>query len=139
VELLRELLHRKLVGGIIFVTHDLPVLHTIADRIAIMYAGQIAEVGATDEIVNRAHHPYTGALLSSVLVPEPQIRTRRITGIKGSPPDLVDPPAGCRFHPRCSLKMDICLTDPPVVGSERQVAWCWWAHQHQGEPVGAKL
>jgi peptide/nickel transport system ATP-binding protein len=139
VELLRELLHRKLVGGIIFVTHDLPVLHTIADRIAIMYAGQIAEVGATDEIVNRAHHPYTGALLSSVLVPEPQIRTRRITGIKGSPPDLVDPPVGCRFHPRCSLKMDICLTDPPVVGSERQFARCWWAHQHQGEPVGAKL
>ncbi|HKT01340.1 MAG TPA: ABC transporter ATP-binding protein [Rugosimonospora sp.] len=139
VELLRELLHRKLVGGIIFVTHDLPVLRTIADRIAIMYAGQVVEVGSTDEIVNRAHHPYTGALLSSVLVPEPQIRTRRITGIKGSPPDLGDPPGGCRFHPRCSLKMDVCLTDPPTVGGERQYARCWWAQQHRGEAVGAAL
>jgi peptide/nickel transport system ATP-binding protein len=139
VELLRELLHRKLVGGIIFVTHDLPVLRTIADRIAIMYAGQIIEVGSTEEIINRAHHPYTGALLTSVLVPEPQIRTRRITGIKGAPPDLADPPPGCRFHPRCSLAMDVCRTDPPKVGGERQYAMCWWAKEHQGEPVEAKL
>jgi peptide/nickel transport system ATP-binding protein len=139
VELLRELLNRKLVGGVIFVTHDLPVLRTIADRIAIMYAGQIVEVGATDEIVDRAHHPYTGALLSSVLVPEPQIRTRRIIGIKGSPPDLDEPPVGCRFHPRCSLAMDVCRTDPPMVGGDRQYAKCWWAEQHKGEPVEVKL
>jgi peptide/nickel transport system ATP-binding protein len=139
VELLRELLNRKLVGGIIFVTHDLPVLHTIADRIAIMYAGQIVEVGATEQIVDRAHHPYTGALLASVLVPEPQIRDRRITGIKGSPPDLGDPPSGCRFHPRCSLMMDVCRTDPPLVGGDRQFSRCWWTKEHQGEPVGAAL
>lgn len=139
VELLRELLHRELVGGIIFVTHDLPVLRTIADRIAVMYAGQVVEVGTTDEIVDRAHHPYTAALLSSVLVPEPQIRDRRITGIKGSPPDLDDPPPGCRFHPRCSLAMDVCQTDPPIVGGDRQYAKCWWSDQHKGEPVGAKL
>jgi peptide/nickel transport system ATP-binding protein len=139
VELLKELLHRKLVGGIIFVTHDLPVLSTIADRIAIMYAGQIVEVGNTSEIVDRAHHPYTGALLSSVLVPEPQIRGRRIMGIKGSPPDLGDPPSGCRFHPRCSLKMDVCVTDPPTVGGARQFARCWWTQQHPGESVGGAL
>jgi peptide/nickel transport system ATP-binding protein len=138
-ELLRELLTRKLVGGIIFITHDLPVLRTIADRIAIMYAGQIVETGPTDQIVDRARHPYTGALLSSVLVPEPQIRTRRITGIRGAPPDLTDPPPGCRFHPRCSLRMDVCTTDPPVVGGERQYAACWWAKDHPGEPVGGKL
>lgn len=140
IELLNELLARRLVGSIIFVTHDLPVLRMIAHRIAIMYAGKIVEIGETDEIVNRAHHPYTGALLSSVLVPEPQIRTRRISGIRGAPPDLADPPKACRFHPRCSLVMDICRTeDPPAVGDARQHALCWWAKEHRGEAVESKL
>src|SRR5215475_14329061 len=127
VELLREMLHLKLVGGIIFVTHDLPVLRTVADRIAIMYAGQVVEIGPTEQLINKARHPYTGALLSSVLVPEPQIRTRRITGIHGAPPDLADPPPGCRFHPRCSLAMDVCRTkQPPAVGDQSHHATCWW-------------
>jgi peptide/nickel transport system ATP-binding protein len=140
IELLRELLDRKLVGGIIFVTHDLPVLRSVADRIAIMYAGQIVEVGPTEEIINRAHHPYTGALLASVLVPEPQIRYRRISGIKGAPPDLADPPSGCRFHPRCSLAMDQCVTTaPPLIGDRRQYATCWWTAEHLNEPVEAQL
>jgi peptide/nickel transport system ATP-binding protein len=140
IELLNELLARRLVGSVIFVTHDLPVLRMIAHRIAIMYAGKIVEIGETEEIVNRAHHPYTGALLSSVLVPEPQIRQRRISGISGSPPSLADPPPGCRFHPRCSLVMDVCKTnEPPEVGDWRQYAACWWARDHQGEAVEAKL
>lgn len=139
-ELMREMLAQRLVGGIIFVTHDLPVLRRVADRVAIMYAGQIHETGPTEEIVNRARHPYTGALIGSVLVPEPQIRTRRISGIKGSPPDLADPPPGCRFHPRCSLAMDVCTTEqPPIVGDERHYATCWWSKDHPGEPVEAKL
>jgi peptide/nickel transport system ATP-binding protein len=140
IELLRELLTRRLVGAIIFVTHDLPVLRGIADRIAIMYAGQLIEIGSTDEVIDRAHHPYTGALLRSVLVPEPQIRSRRISGIKGAPPDLADPPPGCRFHPRCSLAMPVCTTTaPPVVGDERQYATCWWAHENRGEAVEPRL
>lgn len=140
VTLLRELLDRKLVRGIIFVTHDLPVLNLIADRIAIMYAGQLVEVGPTRQIVDAARHPYTGALLGSVLVPEPQVRARRITGISGAPPRLSDPPPGCRFHPRCSLAMDVCAIDaPPAVGDEREYATCWWAHEHRGEPVGGHL
>jgi len=140
VELLREMLDRKLVGGIIFVTHDLPVLRTVADRIAIMYAGKIAEIGSADQVINRPNHPYTAALLASVLVPEPQIRTRRITGIKGSPPDLAHPPAGCRFHPRCSLAMDVCATTaPPHVGDSQQFSACWWAHEHPGESLEGKL
>jgi peptide/nickel transport system ATP-binding protein len=139
-ELLQEMLAKRLVGGIIFVTHDLPVLRRIADRIAIMYAGKFAEVGLTEQIINEAHHPYTGALLRSVLVPEPQIRTRRISGIRGSPPDLSNPPRGCRFHPRCSLVMDICTTtDPPEVGDERQYSACWWAKDHPNEPVESHL
>lgn len=140
IELLRELLDKRLVGGIIFVTHDLPVLRRIADRIAIMYAGEIHEIGPTEEIVNRARHPYTGALLSSVLVPEPQVRTRRISGIRGAPPNLASPPPGCRFHPRCSLAMDVCrTTPPPAVGTERHYATCWWSKDHPGEPVESQL
>jgi peptide/nickel transport system ATP-binding protein len=139
-ELLREMLAQKLVGGVIFVTHDLPVLRRIADRIAIMYAGQIAEMGNTEDVINRARHPYTGALLRSVLVPEPQIRTRRISGIKGSPPDLANPPPACRFHPRCSLVMDICRSEsPPPVGTEREFSACWWAKDHPNEPVEPHL
>ena len=139
-ELMREMLDKKLVGGIIFVTHDLPVLRRVADRVAIMYAGQIHETGPTEDVINRARHPYTGALLRSVLVPEPQIRTRRIAGITGSPPDLAAPPPGCRFHPRCSLAMDVCHTEqPPIVGDERHYATCWWAKDHPGEPVEAHL
>jgi peptide/nickel transport system ATP-binding protein len=122
------------------VTHDLPVLRLIAHRIAIMYAGQLVEIGETEEIINRAHHPYTGALLSSVLVPEPQVRQRRISGISGAPPDLADPPPGCRFHPRCSLAMEVCKTTaPPLVGDWRQHATCWWVRDHEGEPVESKL
>jgi peptide/nickel transport system ATP-binding protein len=139
-ELMREMLAKKLVGGIIFVTHDLPVLRRVADRVAIMYAGQIHETGPTEQVINRARHPYTGALVRSVLVPEPQIRTRRISGISGSPPDLAAPPSGCRFHPRCSLMMDVCVTDqPPIVGDERHYATCWWAKDHPGEPVEEHL
>jgi peptide/nickel transport system ATP-binding protein len=140
IELMREMLAKRLVSGIIFVTHDLPVLRRVADRVAIMYAGQIHETGPTEELINRARHPYTGALLRSVLVPEPQIRTRRISGIRGAPPDLAAPPAGCRFHPRCSLVMDVCHTEqPPIVGDERHYATCWWSRDHPGEPVEEHL
>ena len=107
LDMLREMLRRKLVRGIVFVTHDLPVLRTVADRIAIMYAGQIVEVGATEDILSRPRHPYTGALTASVLVPERQVRSRRILGIRGAPPDLQRPPAGCRFHPRCSVATEL--------------------------------
>ena len=135
-----EALKRDFGFAVLFITHDLSLLHEFADRIAIMYAGQIVEVGATDEVLYRAHHPYTGALLASVLVPEPQIRARRIAGIRGAPPDLADPPPGCRFHPRCSLATDVCATDePPLVGVARQYATCWWARDHPAEPVAAAL
>ncbi|MGW5365436.1 ABC transporter ATP-binding protein [Actinopolymorpha pittospori] len=136
IEMLREMLARDIIGGVIFITHDLPVLNTIADRIAIMYAGKIAEVGAANELINRPRHPYSGALLSSVLVPEPQMRRTRVRGIPGAPPSLAHPPAGCRFHPRCPLVMNVCREqEPPQVGDDRHHAHCWWADQHPGQPV----
>jgi peptide/nickel transport system ATP-binding protein len=136
IEMLKEMLARDIIGSVIFVTHDLPVLNTIADRIAIMYAGQIAEVGATREVIDRPRHPYSAALLSSVLVPEPAIRRRRVTGIPGSPPSLLNPPSGCRFHPRCSLASETCRTEaPPRAGDERRYSRCWWASRHPDQTV----
>jgi peptide/nickel transport system ATP-binding protein len=136
IEMLREMLSQEIIGGVIFITHDLPVLNTIADRIAIMYAGQIAEVGYTSEIINRPRHPYSAALLSSVLVPEPQMRQTRVRGIPGAPPSLASPPSGCRFHPRCGLVMDVCRThEPPQVGAGLRFSRCWWADQHPDESV----
>jgi peptide/nickel transport system ATP-binding protein len=73
-----------------------------------------------------------------VLVPEPSFRRKRVKGIPGSPPNLLNPPSGCRFHPRCGLAMDVCKTeDPPQVGDDLKYSMCFWAEQHPGEPVSA--
>jgi peptide/nickel transport system ATP-binding protein len=125
----------------VFVTHDLPVLRAVADRIAIMYAGQLVEVGDTAGLIDDPRHPYTAALLASVLVPEPQIRTRRVGGITGAPPDLAAPPTGCRFHPRCSLATDVCAEQtPPMLGAiGAGYSTCWWRAEHPDEPLEARL
>ncbi|QFP75281.1 ABC transporter ATP-binding protein [Deinococcus sp. AJ005] len=136
VALLRDLLSREIIRGVVFITHDLPLMRTVADRVAIMYAGRLAELGQTDQMLNEPRHPYTRALVGSVLVPEPYVRRHRIEGIPGTPPDLADPPAGCRFHPRCTLADNKCLTDPPRVGDLESFAYCWRvAEAAQGQPV----
>ena len=87
-------------------------------------------------MVNAPRHPYTAALLASVLVPEPALRQRRVTGIPGSPPNLATPPPGCRFHPRCPKAMPECTTEePPQVGNDRDFSMCWWAEQNPGQAL----
>ncbi|MVA76464.1 ATP-binding cassette domain-containing protein [Auraticoccus sp. F435] len=136
IEMLKEMLEQKIMAGVIFVTHDLPVLRTVSDRIAVMYAGKIVEVADAGDLVDRPRHPYSAALLSSVLVPEPRYRTMRVKGIPGAPPNLLDPPPGCRFHPRCGLAMPQCHTDePPTDGTELRYSACHWSAQHPGESV----
>ncbi len=125
VEMLRDLLKRNIIDGVLFITHDLPLLHHIADRVAVMYAGKVAELGPTDWVINRPEHPYARALVGSILTPEPHVRARVIKGIPGSPPDLADMPQGCRFRPRCTLADDKCLQDPPEVGDSTHFAACW--------------
>jgi peptide/nickel transport system ATP-binding protein len=100
-EILRELqtLQDELGFAVLFITHDLSLLLEVADRIAIMYAGEIVELAAAATLLERPRHPYTIGLLSSF--PPLTGPVRRMTGIAGSPPDLADPPSGCRFHPRC--------------------------------------
>jgi peptide/nickel transport system ATP-binding protein len=124
--MLRELLARDLVRGVIVITHDLPILRLVADRVAIMYAGEIVEVGTATDIVTQPRHPYTVALLSSVMVPEPRLRGQRLAGIGGAPPDLARPPRGCRFHPRCPVAISRCSTEvPPAVNSRNGTVTCW--------------
>jgi len=96
----------------LFISHDLSVVSNIADRIAVMYLGQIVESGTTFDIIHNPLHPYTKALIAAV--PEPgKIRGRRIL-LKGEIPSASSPPPGCRFHTRCPEVMDICRQKAPV-------------------------
>ena len=89
--------------SIMFITHDLSLLVEISDRIGIMYAGKLVETGPSQQIFNDPKHPYTDRLMHSF--PTVQGPRRELFGIPGSPPDLIDPPRGCRFHPRCELAL----------------------------------
>jgi oligopeptide/dipeptide ABC transporter ATP-binding protein len=119
---LLEDLRRKLGLSLILITHDLSVIAETCDRVLIMYAGRVAEEGSVDEIFRRPRHPYTQKLLSSF----PNIRTDRRTldVIPGSPPDLREPPPGCRFAPRCAFAMAVCteVVPPEVTFGDVRVA-----------------
>lgn len=139
IEMLIQMVEEKVMGGAIFITHDLPVLSMVTDQLAIMYAGRIIETGPTAELVHNARHPYTSALLAAVLDPTKETRHKVVEGIPGSPPNLGNPPSGCRFHPRCAFAMDICSTDePPLVVEDAHSASCWWAKDHPRETVPLK-
>ena len=106
----------------IFITHDLALASELADIVAIMYAGKIVELGSAEDVYLRPAHPYTQKLLRSV----PLLREdREPEFIPGAPPDLVDPPPGCRFHPRCPYAKEICRREEPELkdmGGEHMVA-----------------
>ncbi len=98
--------------AMIFITHDLSLIAEIADKVAIMYAGKIVEIGTSEQIYLNPQHPYTQGLLKSI----PRIRSKeKITWIPGVPPDLVRPPPGCRFYPRCPYAMDKCRKIEPTL------------------------
>jgi peptide/nickel transport system ATP-binding protein len=126
VMLLQQLMEQKVISSVVFITHDLPMLRTVANRIAVMYAGKIVEIGKVEQMIDAGLHPYTRALIGSILVPEAYVRAKRIEGIEGQPPDLRSPPSGCRFHPRCELADERCkLEEPPQVGDADDFAACW--------------
>jgi peptide/nickel transport system ATP-binding protein len=109
--------------AVLFVTHDISLLRNLADRLAVMYAGQIAELGQTKQVFDRPAHPYSQGLLNAF----PSIRGPlvRLTGITGSPPDLARPPCGCRFHPRCASAMAECAsTSPDLVDVDGATVRC---------------
>ena len=125
LELMMEL-KEKLGMAIIMITHDLGVVASMCDRIAVMYAGRIVEYGTTDDIFYNPKHEYTKGLLKSI----PRLDAKeheRLVPIEGTPIDLLNPPAGCPFAPRCSNCMKICLREnPPRTDfSETHYAHCF--------------
>lgn len=99
----------------LFISHDLGVVRYMSDYMAVMYLGKIVEIGPSDRVFENPAHPYTKALLSAIPIPDPEVaRTRSRLTIKGEPPSPLNPPRGCRFHPRCPFYMEKCgLEEPP--------------------------
>ena len=105
------------------ITHDIATLKFFADRVAVMYLGKVMEVGGAREIVSQPLHPYTQALVAAVPVPDPSQKVRSLA--KGEIANAVNPPSGCRFHPRCPLAQEICTREEPllrVISSGRMAA-----------------
>jgi peptide/nickel transport system ATP-binding protein len=127
-EALVEFRERGFVKSMIVITHDLSILAQMADTVLVMYAGKLVEKASTEEIIDSPMHPYTQLLIGSL--PEVGVRydERRLAGIPGKPPSLLNPLAGCRFRDRCPLAFEKCVEEPPFVEVEpgRFVA-CWKA------------
>jgi len=125
LELLRDL-NRDTRTAIIMITHNMGVVAGLCQRVIVMYAGQIVEEGPVHQIFHNPQHPYTWSLLRSI----PRLdsdRHDRLLSIEGLPPDLISPPRGCKFNPRCQFRIDRCLReDPPLldVGPDQRAA-CW--------------
>ncbi len=117
---------REFVRSLIVITHDISILYQMADSILIMYAGQLAEKASTDVIIRAPRHPYTRLLIASLPKVGVRYAERRLSGIPGRPPLLLDPPAGCRFRDRCSMAFEKCMEVPPFVEIEAgHFVACW--------------
>jgi len=134
LELLKKL-QREIDMAVVLITHDLGVVASVADRVAVMYAGQIVETGGVDDIFARPAHPYTAGLKSAIPNPlNPGIKS--LVAIPGTPPDLFSPPVGCGFAARCPYAMNVCDGFPPPIQdlegenkSQERYSRCWLHHQ----------
>ncbi len=122
---LMKKLKKELGLSMIFITHDLSILAEISDKVAIMYAGKIIEIGDSEKIYYEPAHPYTQKLLASI--PRLHEDVEKLEFIPGQPPNLITPPKGCRFHPRCPYAMQICKEQEPelVEVDKDHYAACW--------------
>jgi len=116
--------------ALIWITHDLGVVARVADRVLVMYAGQVVEAGPTRDLYRAPQHPYTAGLLGSI---PPMLGTERpdLLQIGGAPPDLARRPSGCAFHPRCPQRVDRCVEEEPVLKPRGEnLAACWVPRDH---------
>lgn len=131
-----ENLQEKYDLTVIFITHDLPLVAGLADRLAVMYAFELVEIGPADEIITDPSHPYTRALLKAV--PNLEIPYSEMRSIEGSAPDPVDVPTGCSYHPRCPLADEECRTEDPRfydVSDNHQAACFHWEDAEEAIPL----
>lgn len=134
LDLISELQERTAMG-VLLVTHDLGIVGEVADRVAVMYAGRVAEAAPTDELFTRPRHPYTEALIRSM--PSAASRGQRLDAIRGAPPEPRRIPPGCSFHPRCDYVIHRCRVDEPgprPIGDATHVSAC-----HLAEEVGTHV
>jgi peptide/nickel transport system ATP-binding protein len=125
-EMLVEFRHREFVKSLIVITHDISILYQIADSILVMYAGQLAEKASTEVIIHSPRHPYTKLLISALPKVGVRYADTRLVGIPGNPPQLLDPPAGCRFRGRCPVAFEKCAEEPPFLELEKDhFVACW--------------
>ncbi len=108
IKMLRNMMDSGFIKAMIFITHELPLLYNVADEIMVMYAGQIAERATAKQAVFDPLHPYSKGLMGSIIVPESGLRDVKLTAIPGVPPNLKNPPAGCRFAERCKYVQAEC-------------------------------
>jgi peptide/nickel transport system ATP-binding protein len=122
IKMLRDLMEKGYIKAMIFITHELPLLYNVTDDIMVMYAGQIVEKGTAKETVFDPLHPYAKGLMGSIIVPEKGLRGTKLSAIPGVPPNLKNPPAGCRFAERCNYVLPECRKhsiDLREVGDDR--------------------
>ncbi|MFW6212002.1 MAG: ABC transporter ATP-binding protein [Spirochaetota bacterium] len=125
---LLDRLRRELDMAVLFISHDLGLVQSIADDISVMYAGRIVDSSEADELLTRPLHPYTELLLESI--PRPDLRGRPLSAIPGRVPDAAAIPAGCAFHPRCPLAEDLCTREDPALAENApgHVSACHFAN-----------
>ncbi len=125
LNLLKEMQHEFNLTYL-FIAHNLSVVENISDRVAVMYLGKLVEMTTREELFRNPLHPYTQALMSAIPIPDPTLNRNRIV-LKGDVPSPLNPPSGCRFHPRCPVALDVCsITEPTFreVNKDHLVA-CW--------------
>jgi peptide/nickel transport system ATP-binding protein len=132
-------MRRNFDAALLLITHNLGIVAEACDRVAVMYAGKLAEVGGAREVFAAPAHPYTQELLRSII----SLSTTGLHYIAGAPPNLTDPPPACRFHPRCPHAMRVCAERHPIEldvgsGGEPQRVWCWLHGPESEIPPGGK-
>ena len=128
--LLRELQEKRKIS-FIYITHDLATTKYFSEKLLVMYAGKIIESGRILDVISNHLHPYTQALIKAIPDPDPQNRKTFRDIPPGEPPNLIDPPSGCRYNPRCPYRMEICTREEPqlVERGEEHFASCWLSNR----------